>query len=79
MGFEHVGEVLHHPLRKFKLEEKQSAVSAVIRLLWIYWDQNLGEWIKTNDIGNMYVSTLQREQITETLLALDTGVFGRTS
>jgi hypothetical protein len=71
MGFEHIAEILHHPLRKFSLEEKQFAVGSVLILLWKRWDQHVLEWVKTSDIGNLYVGTLQREQVTDTLLSVD--------
>ena len=79
MGFDQIGEVLHNPLHKFKLEEKQLAVSATIVLLWKYWDQHWKNWIANGEIDNLYIGTLQREQVTGVLLCMDTGVFGRTA
>ena len=78
MGFENIGEILHHPHRRFSLEEKQLAVSAVLVLLWKHWDQSIEKWIQTSDVGNMYIATLQREQVTNTLMNLDVGVHGKT-
>ncbi len=77
MPFDYVGEVLHHPHHRFKLEEKQLAITATIVLLWMQWEQDIVGLVESNDIANMYNTTLQRERATTALLELDTGVFGR--
>jgi hypothetical protein len=77
MGFDYIAEILHHPHRMFKLEEKQFAIGAALVFLWKRWDYSLGEWIKTSDINGMYIGTLQREQVSNLLLSMEVGVHGR--